>query len=398
MCAQFVRRSCMIRLAIVAGMLPVGIRTAAAAGVAGQVHELLDSAWKPSSENFAAAHQLFDQAKAAAPNDMRVPLAMALLSVKNFKNDEAAKYVDMALPAASAGGATAKKIDPLNLSARRLKIYLQVLRKDQTGAQASMHDLAALLGTDDTIAPSQEAKNTAEWLGGVLGYYAGPAAGQGGVNVDALQNELATQMKGALANVMADGKAAALKQFDQLKADQAAALADIKARLAAKRSEDLKKTQTAQTALAEKMKNLDSGKVPEGKAKTEDRAAEKLKEDLAKIEQTIAMQEGNPRRNEKALQALKMRRAQLMQQMSTMANSTQNAAQQEEAKKQAAEAEKKQLQAKMGTLEAKTKQLAGGAEGGVSTPVDAKLVSISSYAPVDLEKEKQRILESYAAK
>ncbi len=249
----------LLRLAVFVGVCAAVVSISKAANVAGQIQELFDTAWKPSSEAFAAAHQQYDQAITAAPSDLRVPLAMALVSVKNFKNDEAAKYVDLALPNPSSG--VAKKGDPLNLAAWRLKIYLQVLRKDHAGAQASMHDLARMLASEDAVAPSEEAKKTADWLGGVLGYYAGPAAGQASsVNADALQDDLNKQMKGALANAMADGKAAALKKFDELKTAQASAREDIKARLAAKAHEDLKKTQAAQTTLAEKIKNIDSTK------------------------------------------------------------------------------------------------------------------------------------------
>ena len=139
-----------------------------------------------------------------------------------------------------------------------------------------MHELASILGTEDTIAPSEEAKKTAEWMGGVLAYYAGPAATQTAstVNVETLQNELAGSMKSALGNIMADGKAAGLRTFADLQSQQAKARDDIRAKLAAKRAEDLKKNSTAQTAIQDRISKLDSSKdAPDAKGGKSDTAA-----------------------------------------------------------------------------------------------------------------------------
>ncbi len=109
------------------------------------------------------------------------------------------------------------------------------------------------------------------------------------------------------------------------------------------------------------------------------------------------MEERNPRHNERTMQGLRTRLTMLQQQAAQVGNND-NATQNEAAKKQAVEAEKKKLQSQVGMLEAKSKQLSSGSDDVVSTPIDAKLASLFSYAPIDLEKEKQRILDSYAVK
>ncbi len=397
-------KTSLLRLAIIGVLSAAAAQAAVAAGTASQVQELFETAWKPSSEGFATAHQLFDQAKAAAPTDMRVPLAMSLISVRNYKNDEAAKYDDQALATSSASSKTAKKLDPIDLAARRLKIYLQVLRKDHAGAQASMHELAGIIGTDDSIAPSEGARKTAEWLGGVVGFYAGPMSGtSSSPNARALQDDLGKQMKGVLANTMAEGKAASLKQFEQLQAQQAKARDDIKNKLASKRADDLKKAQTAQSAVAEKLSKINATKDnPDAKSKKNE-AAEKQVQNLQmqqnRLQQQLAMEMQKPRRNDQAILRLNAELTLLGQRIQQAQNGPgENEAQREAAQKAAAEAEKKKLESQSATLEAKTKQLSSGSDDVISTPVDAKLVFLGNYAPIDWEKEKQRILDSYPAK
>ena len=107
------------------------------------------------------------------------------------------------------------------------------------------------------------------------------------------------------------------------------------------------------------------------------------------------MEERSPQRNEKAIQGLQYQMNLLEHQLRGAGNDT---GQQEAAKKQAAEAEKKRLQNLEGSLTAKSKQLANSNDDVVATPLDAKIASLSSYAPIDFEKEKQRILDSYSLK
>ncbi len=62
------------------------------------------------------------------------------------------------------------------------------------------------------------------------------------------------------------------------------------------------------------------------------------------------------------------------------------------------DAQKKKLQEAQVALDAKVKQLEKESDDVTATPLDAKVDSLATYAPVDLEVEKQRILDSYAGK
>lgn len=67
---------------------------------------------------------------------------------------------------------------------------------------------------------------------------------------------MTNQLKGPLADALADGKADALKEFQQLQTDQAALRAEMKSKNAAKRADDMKRTEAAEAAAADKLKKL----------------------------------------------------------------------------------------------------------------------------------------------
>src|SRR5947208_2807300 len=144
----------------IAGALALAAALASVAQGANAIQQVLETGWKPSAENYAAAQQQYEESKAAAVTDARAPLAIALVSLKNFKVDDAQKYLGQALTSSSAA-----KLDPTSLSVRKLKVYLDMHRKDAANAQTDIHALAQMLATDDPIAPKPESKQAAEWLG-----------------------------------------------------------------------------------------------------------------------------------------------------------------------------------------------------------------------------------------
>src|SRR5579871_1577153 len=68
-----------------------------ASGVAAEVEKILESGWKPSQANYDTAKQHYDAAKSAAPGDVRVPYAMALVAMQNHRTADASVYLDEAL-------------------------------------------------------------------------------------------------------------------------------------------------------------------------------------------------------------------------------------------------------------------------------------------------------------
>lgn len=360
-----------------------------ALGPAKQVQQLFDNSWKVSDEGYQAAQQLFEQSKAKSPDDRRLPLAMALVAVKNFKNADAQTYLDQAIPNTSSAA------DPITLTAWRMKIWLQGLKKDDAAAQSSVRTLAGLLNADT---PSTDATQTAKWLGGVLGYYSGPASAQ---NAEAWQTAITNQLKGPLGEALADGKADALKQYQQLQSDQAALRAEMKSKNAAKRADDMKRTEAAEAAAADKLKKLNDPSTKDSsdaKTKKSEAAAQqelqRLQDQGNRLERQLNDEMRKPARNERGIARLRQELTNIQQQVASMNTSGAQPA----AAKQGQEAEKKRLQNLQAGLEAKDKRLANSSDDVAATPLDAKISLITTYAPIDLDQEKQRILDSFAGK
>ena len=390
-------RTELIGVALSAAIVATLIGSAQALDLSGQLQQLFDNSWKPSQEGYQAAQQIFEKLDSAARGDRRLPLSMALVAVKNFKSTDAQKYLERVIPAHSSA------IDATALTAWRLKIWLQALKKDDAAAQSSVRELASLLGTDGRVSPATESKETAQWLGGVLGYYSGPAAGQtAGTNMEAWQSDVTKQFTGPLAEALADGKAAALKQYQQLQADQAALRAEMKAKNAAKRADEMKRNEAAQAAAADKLKKLDDKSAkdsPDAKSNKNDATAaqrelQRLQDQGNRLERQLQEELRRPVRNERGIARLRQELTAIQQQIGSASVSGGQPA----AIKQGKESEKKRLENLQTSLEAKDKQLASASDDVVSTPLDAKIALLSTYAPIDLDQEKQRILDSYTPK
>jgi hypothetical protein len=375
-----------------------GVWAASASRTADQVHVLLENGWKPSADNYAAAKDQYDAISSSAPGDARVPLAMALVAIRNFKHADAGQYLDLVLKAAPSS-----KAERSSISARRLKIWLAAVRKEDAVVQSGMHDLALLLSGDGD-APSLESREAATWLGGALGYYAGPAIKTLPMGIDPLQSDLTGILKGPLADELLIGKQLAVKQYQQLQSDNVSARADMKAKNEAKRQDDLKQTQAALASASEKLKKLDDkgdkGKDAKGsKGKNDNNSDQqnqknfqRLMDERQRLMRQIAQEMRGRHRNDGQIARLSQQLNGVNQQLNQMAGSTD--------KQQALEAEKKRLQNAEDALNAKSKQLSspGSDDDLAQSPIEARMNSLATYAPVDLEAERQQILDSYAAK
>jgi hypothetical protein len=388
----------LLRLVVFSGICTIAVCTAAAASPAGQLQQLFDGSWKPSPEGYEAAQQQFQQLQAVAAGDVRVPLSMALIAAKNYSYDDAQKYLEQSI-----AGGSKTKIDPIMLAALRLKIWVQVQRKDYAAAQSSIRELARVLSTEDATLPHAESKQTAEWLGGVLGFYSGPGANQTPSPIgDALASDVTKLLPGPLADTLADGKAAALKQYEQLQADQAVQRAELKSRNAAKRADEIQRNQTAQSAVAEKLKKLEdsaSKSAADAKNNKTDTAAtqkeqQKLQDQGNSLQRQLDEELRKPNRNERSIGRLRQELNNVQQQLAN-AGTAGNPA---DASKQKLETEQKRLQGLQARLEARGKQLASAPDDTLTTSLDSKIAMLSTYAPIDLDQEKQRILDSYIAK
>src|SRR5262245_44089481 len=122
-----------------------GVLAADVTNVAADVQKIFDAGWKASAEHYAAAQLQYEQAKKSAPADVRGPYAMSLVAVQNNNLPDAATYLDEALK-------NGKSLLPI----RRVKIWLDLLRKDKDAAKVDLRELARQLTLDPAGASRPE--------------------------------------------------------------------------------------------------------------------------------------------------------------------------------------------------------------------------------------------------
>ena len=160
--------------------------------------ELLETGWKASSERYSQSLEIYQRAKQAAPGDVRVPFAMSLVAMRNLKLDEAAKYIDEALPS-----------EKTNFPIRRVEFWIDVQRKDKDAQKSDLRKLAEILVADKLAAERDSYQETAHWLGSVMGYYAFTETGRSLLPVadrQSLDTYISGLLSGALATQFNAGK------------------------------------------------------------------------------------------------------------------------------------------------------------------------------------------------
>jgi hypothetical protein len=181
--------------------------------------QLLNTGWKASAGNYKSAQELYGQARQDAPNDVRILYAMALVAAQNHHLPEASTYLNEGL----------SKGKPL-LPIRRTRNWLDVRLNDKAAAKDDIRELARILSADEVSANRADYRQSARWLGAVIGYYAGPGKNQlTAADLAALDTELSSTLKDPLTAQYAEGKAAVDKQFRELQNQLTAALAQTKA-------------------------------------------------------------------------------------------------------------------------------------------------------------------------
>jgi DNA repair exonuclease SbcCD ATPase subunit len=205
------------------------------ASAADQVRSILEIAWKPSPESYETAKQRYEEAKAAVPGDVRIPYALALVAMRNYQSKEAGKYLAEAL----SGG---KPLLPI----RRVQIYLEVLEKNKDAAVADLKQLVQVLAAAD---PNRaDAQETSRGLGQVIGYLKGPGSGQLSPDqVAALGTEISGKLNGVLGDTYASGASQAANQYAQFQKQLSQAHQDAKTRNETKLAESRKHNDIALT-------------------------------------------------------------------------------------------------------------------------------------------------------
>jgi len=379
-------------------------KAAQPATAAAEVQQLLEIGWKASPDSYTDAQDRYGRLRQAFRKDVRGPFAIALVALKNHNGQDAAKYFDEAV-------ANGQTLFPI----RRVKIWRDVVHKEKALAKTDIRELARLLSVDPAMADRLEYQETARWLGVVLGYYAGPGCTElGAADREALDVEISGMLKGSLAAALADGKSAVHVQFEKLVAELSDARQKIKEDKEAVLPEERQKNLDA---LAEATANRETAeqKLKQFEQSSDEFVTLKNKHDTLRQRIDALRQElndrggpdlpkntGNKDKDDRADQEFKdsiARENRIRNELRSLGN-TENAM-----FKQLDKLEGPLLYAirKQQKLEQdyrkKLSQLAKpvAEDNAATTALAAKLKSFTTYAGIDLEQEKKRILESYAA-
>jgi len=370
--------------------------------VAAEVTQILEIGWKASPEDYSAAQEHYGQAIKIAPGDVRAAYAMALVAVRNHHRADSMKYLDAAL-------SSGKPLLPI----RRTKIWLEVMQKNKDATKTDLRELAHQLSLGDSN--RADFQETARWLGTVLGYYEGPGNSQlPAADVAALEGEISNMLPVSLADSFKDGKGQAAKQYARLQEQLVDAHRQAKARNENKSEEDRKKIDSALARASEKtllagQQLAEFQKKFEGEVQTKQRGLDSDESDIRQLDRE-KQQLDDQLKNEKAKNS-----AQQNPTLIAQLNLQYGVA---EGKQRRLIREARELSARLSALSAQNDSLSRevtkqkNLEEGLrrrsealdkpATDSDAgtkvledNLNWITTYAPIELELEKQRILDTY---
>ena len=373
--------------------------------------QLLQTGWKSSAGNYAAAQRQYDQARHDAPQDVRIPFAMALVALQNHHLPEASKYLEEGL-------SSGKPLLPL----RRTRIWLAVRLNDKPAATGRIQELARILAADEASANRADYQQSAGWLGAVIGYYTGPGKNQlKAADLAALDAELVTTLKGPLAVKFAEGKAGVEKQFLELQSELTPALAKSKAANEAKRADDRQKNDAALVDATDRRTRAEQEITSfrqENNADATEREFNQLNNQLrflkakrTSLEADLRSAESDARSSdskdsdrgriqsdaiERQLKILDSTVDADKGRLDTVSRSVQQIRDHCQPLVQVAQISRKQ-QIQLTTLKRQLDHPVS-AYDNATTALEAKVKSISTYAGIDLEEEKTRILATYGAK
>jgi hypothetical protein len=368
-----------------------------------EVQQILEIAWKPSQDNFAAAKPHYEAAKQMAPGDVRVSYAMALVAIRNHSSADASQYLEEALQ-------NGKSLLPI----RRVAIWNEALHKNRPAIVRDIQELARVLAADEKLSNRPDYQDSARWLGIVLGYYAGPGkADMPAAEREALAADVKSKLKGSLAQPLADGTAAFQKQFDTLHDQATAAHINVLGKNVDTRNTNLQNID-AQIADAQKTATEAETQLLQIRAQHNadelERQYNSLKHRLDELrndqQKTQKDQDSEERHHEKGDGGIKDYSHELAVTGQQIAAVEQQLApligpmQQLQALSAPSQAVIAGQQMSLKSLYKKRQPLAKPAsENDEHTNVlDAHIRSFTTYAGVDLEQEKKRILDSYGTK
>ncbi len=395
--------------------LPIAESAAESPDTATQVAKLLETGWKPSVSNYAAAQEQFSQAKHDAPNDVRVDYAMALVALQNHNSADALTPLQQALQ-------SGKSLLPI----RRVHVWVLIGRRETPAAKVAIAELARVLKAESSSTIQADSEETARWLGSVIGYYAGPGSDQlKPEELAALDSEVSSGLNEDLATRYSDAKASVATHFNELQEQLTEARKSVQADNESKLAIDRNQTEaalniatnkkTAAAALVEQLQQKINAETPALKleglqlSRQWDRSDDHLQNLQSRLD--LEKRRAEKDRDSSTISQLnreidqeKDRVRQNRQPLEKRMTAIRNQLRENDRHLAAAQEEFRTFDKQEQTLTVKSKQLAKQAEKPASgsdpktVSLELKVKSISTYAGINLAREKQRILDTYHPK
>ena len=416
-----------------AGCLTVWPSVARTADTYDQLSKLFEVGWRASQESdnpllkvgdYKKAQEQFAQAKHDAPNDPRVDYAMTIVALQNNRLKDAASYLEHA-----------PEPYPSPLFMRRLKVWLLLNRDDLAATQAGIaefaHDVAS------STAKDSDKQEMANWIGRNIGFYYGP--GKNPLKADDLAKldaDVAAALTGPLAGACSAGQASVAERYSTLQDQLESTHSDAK-----NKNEKVREANKNKIAAQQDRVNadVDAAKTSKDQAQLDlAQKQSKLNIEMPALADRFNRLTYQDRRADDNLNSLKAARDNELKQPSknrdtskidklnqsigdeekaaaaahrSIRNEIANVVQQQTANTNAVIVAKRQLADRTNELntlttkknksDAVAKSFAKQNQNPVSDSdkstqkLDQEMKSITTYAPIDFAKDKQRILDSF---
>lgn len=406
------------------------------AAYAESLRSVIETGWR-GPNSLDAAQRQFRDALGRSGRDPNLYYAYGLVLLKNSRWDDAARHLQTAADCQFA---------PC-LAAWQALIWVQVTRREYDAALGNLVQLARLLQDADDERLSEEARsNTAAWIGRILGFLEGPAPLPGSQRelLAERESEILAALSAAHREAFQRGKSEILDRYEELKIDSRGLREQAKAQQEQRQAERIKdleekkdetgarqkvvqsSTQELQADFEKKMKEYDEqldeleksyvGLAAQGKALSATIINVQIEIGRLETQREVVLRSSRSRlRTSSPLdQSIASRTRQLTALQAQYNAASQRAAivkrkatgilakrRQDIAQYQAATGVFQKQSETLGQWEKRLEKEAEktGKPPRKSTPLralDARLRSLSTYVPLDLEAEKQHVLDAYS--
>jgi hypothetical protein len=194
---------------IMAALWHVGTKPAAAdeAALRTGIGRLFEVGWQDAIAARAQADRSYRELLAAAPGDARAEYAYALVLMRQRRYDDAVKTLDALL-----------KTDPAHLAARQNKIRLLMLQKKSSAALAEIDRFSRLVAeTDQKQLPPEKRREAIRFLGRLFGFLEGPAVGAAAAaTIERTQREAESRLSEQELAIFDEARDGVLVRFEEM--------------------------------------------------------------------------------------------------------------------------------------------------------------------------------------